>query len=129
VIKVPVSIESGALRFAPILAALVFGSWAAFVNSEYGTFVLVRTGLGQGIYALFSTWIVTRTVSEVMRLLRGHSLRFLVSFVSGFIVMVSIPLALHAALGTPKILLAIAPGVLWGSVYIVGIVWATKAQP
>ncbi len=125
----PVSIESGTLRYAPILAALVFGSWAAFVNSEYGTFVLVRTGLGQGIYALFSTWIVTRTVSEVMRFTHGHSLRFLVSFVSGFIVMVSIPLALHAALGTPKILLAIAPGILWGSVYIVGCIWATRAQP
>ena len=46
-------------RLAPLLAAVVFGGWAAFVNSEYGLFVLVRSGLGQGVYAFFSTWIVT----------------------------------------------------------------------
>ena len=127
-IRVSVSIESGALKYAPILAALVFGSWAAFVNSEYGTFVLVRTGLGQGIYALFSTWIVTRTVAEVMKLTQGHTLRFFVSFASAFVVMVSIPIVIHAVLGTPKILLAIAPGVLWGSLFIAGCVWTTEVQ-
>lgn len=118
-------IDAGVLKFAPLLAGLVFGSWAAYVNSEYGTFVLIRTGLGQGIYALFSTWIVTRTVRDVMNVTTGNPLRFIAGFASGFIVMVSIPLAIHAALGTPQILLAIAPGVLWGSIYIVGCVWTT----
>ena len=120
--------ESTALRVAPILAGLVFGSWAAYVNREYGTFVLVRTGLGQGVYALFSTWIVTHTVAEVMNFTKGNSLRFLFGFASGFIVMVSIPLAIHTALGTPEIVLAIAPGVLWGSIFIAGCVWTTGAQ-
>ena len=114
-----------ALRYAPILAGLVFGSWAACVHSEYGTFVLVRTGLGQGIYALFSTWIVTHTVADVMDFPRRNSLRFFFGFASGFIVMVSIPLAIHLALGTPEIVLAIAPGVLWGSIFIAGCVWTT----
>lgn len=120
--------ESRALRYAPILAGLIFGSWAAFVNSEYGTFVLVRTGLGQGIYALFSTWIVTHTVAEVMNFTTGNSLRTVFGFASGFIVMVSIPMAIHTALGTPEVILAIAPGVLWGSIFIAGCVWATEAQ-
>ncbi len=119
--------ESGALRYAPILAALVFGSWAAFVNSEYGILVLVRTGLGQGVYALFSTWIVTRTVAGVMNRMAGNSLRFFSSFAAGFIVMLSIPLAIHTVLGTPEVLLAIAPGVLWGTIFIAGYVWAISA--
>lgn len=70
----PMRIEFRALRYAPILAALVFGSWA------------------------------------------------------GFVVMVGIPLAMHAALGTPEILLAIAPGVLWGSLFIAGCVWTAEVH-
>lgn len=120
--------KSSALRYAPIIAGLVFGGWAAFVNSEYGTFVLVRTGLGQGIYALFSTWIVTHTVTAVMKITKENPLQFFISFASAFVVMVSIPLALHTALRTPEIALAIAPGILWGSIYIAGCVWTTSAQ-
>jgi len=120
--------DSGALKLAPVLAAFVFGGWAAFVNSEYGILVLVRTGLAQGVYALFSTWIVTRTVSTVMHTMAGNSLRFMTSFAAGFMVMVSIPLTIHSVLGTPEIWLAIAPGVLWGSIFIAGYVWAISAQ-
>lgn len=74
------------------------------------------------------SWIVTHTVAEVMKFTQAHSLRFLVSFISGFVVMVSIPLAIHATLGTPEILLAIAPGVLWGSIFIIGCVWTTEVR-
>lgn len=120
--------NTGAVRYAPILAALVFGSWAAYVNSEYGTLVLVRTGLGQGIYALFSTWIVMRTVTGVMTRMAGSPLRIFASFVAGFIVMVSIPLTIHSVLGTPEILLAIAPGVLWGCFFIAGYIWTHQTH-
>ena len=109
----------------PLLAAVVFGSWAAFVNSEYGLLVLIRSGLGQGIYAFFATWIVTRTATNAFAFaFAGDGPYGLVmSFVASFLVMISFPLTIHHALGTPEILNAILPGVLWGSGYIVTYLW------
>lgn len=47
----------------------------------------------------------------------------LLSFVASFLVMISIPLTIHHALGTPEILNAILPGILWGSGYIATYIW------
>jgi len=111
------------LGFAPLLAALVFGSWAAFVNSEYGLYVAMRSGIGQGTYALFSTWIVSRTAGAVFSFTGNGAQSVLLSFVASFLVMVSIPLTIHHALGTPEVLDAILPGILWGSGYIATYIW------
>ena len=111
------------LRFAPLIAAVVFGGWAAFVNRDYGLFVLVRTGLGQGLYALFSTWIVSRTAAQVSGRAGGKIKGFILGFTASFLVMLSIPLAIHYALGTPRIFAAILPGLAWGSGYIATYLW------
>ena len=108
---------------APVLAAVVFGSWAAFVNSEYGLLVLIRSGLGQGIYAFFATWIVTRTAANVFAFTGGGPHGLIMSFIASFLVMICFPLTIHHALGTPEILNAILPGVLWGSGYIFTYLW------
>lgn len=111
------------LPFAPLLAAVAFGSWAAFVNSEYGMFVLVRSGLGQGAYALCSTWIVTRVATNVFAFTGRTTQGMILSFVSSFLVMVSIPLTIHLLIGTPEITNAILPGLLWGSAYLAVYIW------
>jgi len=111
-------------RFAPLLAAVVFGGWAAFVNSEYGLFVSARSGLGQAIYALFSTWIVTITAANVFSRFGGGAQGFLAGFAASFLAMISIPLTIHHALGTPEIFNAILPGILWGSGYISIYLWS-----
>lgn len=111
-------------RFAPLLAAVIFGAWAAYVNREYGIFILVRSGLGQGAYALCSTWIVGRVATDVFAF-AGHTTQGRVwSFVSSFLAMVSIPLTIHNLIGTPEITYAILPGIIWGSGYILVYVWA-----
>lgn len=111
------------LRFAPLMAAVVFGGWAAYVNSEYGLFVLLRTGLGQGLYALFSTWIVSRTAADVYAFAGGKWRGFVAAFVASFLIMISIPLAIHHFLGTPEIIAAILPGIVWGSGYLATFLW------
>ena len=111
------------LGFAPLLAALVFGGWAAFVNREYGSLVTIRSGMGQAVYALFSTWIVSRTAVSVFSIAKGGAQGVLGSFVVSFIVMISIPLTIHHALATPEIFNAILPGIVWGSGYIATYLW------
>lgn len=116
-------ISARLLRFAPLIAAIVFGGWAAFVNSEYGLFVLLRTGLGQGLYALFSTWIVSKTAADVYRFAGGKLRGFVAAFIASFMIMISIPLAIHYLLRTPEIFVAILPGIIWGSGYIAMYLW------
>ena len=116
-------INKGLIRFAPLLAAIVFGGWAAFVNSEYGLVVSVRSGLGQAAYALFSTWIITITATNVFAFFGSSAAGFLVGFAASFLVMISIPLTIHHALGTPEIFNAILPGLLWGSGFISTYLW------
>lgn len=101
-----------------LLAGLVYGSWAAFSNHEYGVMVATKAGLGQGAYALFSTWLVTWTGIRVFQLYNGGWRGFLTGFTSSFLVMLAIPIAIHAILKTPNMWMAILPGLIWGSCYI-----------
>jgi|GEM_PF-1806438 len=116
-------------RFAPLLAAVIFGTWAAYVNREYGLFILVRSGLGQGAYALCSTWIVGRVATDVFAFVGRTTQGRILSFVSSFLAMVSIPLTIHNLIGTPEITNAILPGVFWGSGYILVYIWALSKNP
>ena len=103
---------------APIAAAVVFGGWAALVNVPHGAGFAIRAALGQGIYALFSTRLVTWAALAVWARNADASLRFAKAFLAGFVVMLSIPLLVHSLLGTPEILAAMLPGAVWGSGYI-----------
>lgn len=103
---------------AGVLAALVYGSWAAFVNSEHGTAMSVKAGLGQGSYALFSTWIVTAAAIRSLNYFGYAPRDKLLAFTLTFLIMLMIPVVIHALLGTEDVLEAITPGLIWGSFYI-----------
>ena len=107
----------GIIRIS-LLAALVYGSWAAFANSEYGFAVALKAGMGQGGYALFSTFWVTVSALRVFCLCRGGWFGVCIGFMVSFFVMASIPLTIHAILRTPNAWQAMLPGLIWGSGYI-----------
>lgn len=100
------------------LAFLIYGGWAAFVNSEYGLAVLIRSGLGQGVYAFFSTWMVTAVARKVLFHYGSNWRGFALSFLASFFIMLACPLTVHAILQTPEVIQAILPGLIWGSFYI-----------
>ena len=105
-----------------LLALLIYGGWAAFVNSDHGTEMAIRAGLGQGVYAFFSTWLVTGTARKVLVNLGHNRLSYIVSFLASFCVMLTFPLIIHSLIGTIDILEAILPGLIWGSFYIVVVI-------
>jgi len=109
------------LAASPWLAAAVFGGWAAFVNLGYGGSVAARAGLGQGGYALVATWLVTRTAVSALRLAGGGLRGAALAFPAALSVMIALPLAVHLSLGTPEIAAAMAPGLLWGSGYVIAL--------
>ena len=103
---------------AAMLAFLVYGSWAGWVNSEYGLAVTLRAGLGQGIYAFFSTWVVTAVARKVLFKYGLNWKGMCASFGVTFLVMLAFPVVIHNVLMTPDIIEAILPGLIWGSGYI-----------
>lgn len=102
----------------PVVAAVVFGGWASFVNVGHGAENALRVGMAQGAYALFSTGIVGWTVQAAWLRFAGISFRRMLSFAAAFIVMIGIPIAVHVAIRTPEILASIVPGGVCGSGYI-----------
>ena len=110
---------------AGTLAFIIYGSWAAWVNSEYGIEVSLRAGLGQGIYAFFSTWFVTATARKMLVRYGNGWLGKAVSFTMAFLVMLAFPAVIHNVLRTPDIIEAILPGLIWGSGYIGFVIWVS----
>ena len=101
-----------------LLAALVYGAWAAFVNSEHGNQAALKAGLVQGSYAFVSTWLIS-FIAKSMLAYWGYSqgVRWSAMSVS-WLVMLAIPVLLHTWQQTPDLLEAILPGLAIGSLYL-----------
>ncbi|GDY26989.1 hypothetical protein AHAT_28790 [Agarivorans sp. Toyoura001] len=101
-----------------LLAALVYGAWAAFVNSEHGNGVAIKAGLVQGSYAFVSTWLIS-FIAKWMLLRWGFSQTVRWSAMSvSWLVMLAIPVVLHTWQNTPDLVEAILPGLAIGSLYL-----------
>lgn len=115
---------------AATLAFIVYGGWAAWVNSEYALAVTLRAGIGQGTYAFFSTWFVTAVARKVLSVYGPRWKGMLASFSAAFLVMLAFPLSIHAVLMTPDVMEAILPGLVWGSGYIAFVIrFSVRALP
>ena len=110
----------------PLAAGIVYGSWAAYANIEYGSSTMLSAGLGQGLYAVFSTWIVTAVASRALRTVGPNPFGMTAAFFASFFVMLLIPISVHSWLGTPDMWQAIAPGLIWGSLYIAAFIVRTR---
>lgn len=103
---------------APILAALIYGVWAGWVNAEHGNHIALRVGIIQAVYAFVSTLTVAEAAKWMYRKLSPSLLHLTLTFFATFGVMLGFPLVVHYLAMTPDILEAILPGLLWGSLYI-----------
>lgn len=110
-----------------LLAAVIYGSWAAYSNIEYTSQVMIRAGLGQGLYAFFSTWLVSYVAVTVHRKITGDKMAIAIAFMASFFVMLWIPITIHTLLKTPDMWQAITPGLIWGSGYIAALLWHSHA--
>ncbi len=103
-----------------ILAAVIYGSWAGFTNSEHGFSLWIKAALAQGVYAFISTLSITHIAKFVFLKFKCGLAGIATGFLASFFVMIAIPLLVHNAVGTPDIWEAILPGMIWGSIYLAG---------
>lgn len=103
-----------------ILAAIIYGGWAAYANYSHGFNASVMASAVQAIYAFTSTFIVGRIAEKVYVRFGCGFKGITVGFIIAFLVMLIIPIAVHLLAGTPEIIMTILPGLIWGALYIIG---------
>lgn len=103
-----------------LAAALGYGGWAIFANFEHGIKPGVIAGLVQGVYAFISTLSITHIARWVFLKFNCAWRGITVGFIASFIVMIALPLSVHNLAGTPDIWQTILPGLIWGSIYLIG---------
>ena len=103
-----------------LAAALAYGGWAVFANYEHGLDIAVPSGLIQGIYAFLSTLTITIVAQKVFVKYNCGIRGVLTGFSLSFVVMLAFPFVVHRLNGTPDIWETILPGLIWGSIYLLG---------
>ena len=92
------------------LGALFYGGWGVFANSAHGAAIAVRAGCAQGAMS----FVVTLTGVTLMRRLYGRSghplTRGARAALGALAVIYSLIVGVHLLVGTPEILLTLAPG-------------------
>jgi len=120
-LKLSLSKEKSAALLTAISASLGYGGWAVYANYEHGTHAWLMAGLVQATYAFFSTFFITY-VAQCTFVKYDCGIRgVFAGFLASFVLMLAIPLTVHGFVGTPNIWQTILPGLIWGSIYLLGV--------
>jgi len=102
------------------LAAFGYGSWAVFVNYDHGMMAWMKAGLAQATSSFLMTFFLTNIAHNCCEKCGYGKKGIFLGFLSSFVVMVAAPYTAHSLSGTPRIWASMAPGLIWGSIYIIG---------
>ena len=111
-----------------VAAALGYGGWAVYANYEHGTHAWLMAGLVQASYAFCSTFVVTYVAQRTFTKYDCGIKGVCAGFVASFVVMLAIPLLVHNLVGTPDIWQTILPGLIWGSIYLLGVLISLQSS-
>ena len=101
-------------------AALLYGGWGFLVSLDHGLSVALRVLCGQGAFSA----AVTLGLATVLEAL-FHSLHRRTATIGlGLLLLHGCALLVHTALGTPRPLVAMAPGLVVGTLFVLGYVRA-----
>jgi len=114
-------ISANTITFLTALAAAIgYGGWAVFANFEHGMHAWMMAGVIQGAYAFVSTLSITHIARWVFLKCNCAIKGIITGFIASFIVMLALPLGVHSIAGTPDLWQTILPGLIWGSIYLMG---------
>jgi hypothetical protein len=114
--------------FTALAAAIGYGGWAVFANYEHGVYAWVVAGFIQASYAFFSTFFITHVAKWTFIKYDCGFKGILAGFGTSFIVMLAIPLLVHSIFHTPDLWQTILPGLIWGSIYLLGVLFSLNAS-
>lgn len=105
------------------LAALVYGSWAAWANASAGTGVAVRVALTHAALSAALTGCGTAWMRGFYRWGRSPWVGAGLAFVGGLALTYTLLIGVHQLIGTPHLLLTLAAGLLPTVLFCGGYAW------
>ncbi len=111
-----------------VVAALGYGAWAAYANSEHASEIWIRAGIVQAITSFTVTLVITLFARWVFHKAGGRKKGVVVSYLCSFVTVTAFSYAAHYVFGTPDIWQTIAPSMIIGSCYLVSYLLALKAS-
>jgi len=103
-----------------LAAGIGYGGWAVYANYEHGVHAWAMAGAIQAIYAFISTLSITHVARKTFMKYSCGIKGVCAGFSMSFLVMLALPLLVHNFFGTPNIWATILPGLIWGSIYLIG---------
>lgn len=99
------------------LAFILWGGWAAYINSRHGTAEALRSGLAQGIASFAITIFLTFSVARLHGSLRQRFARAVLPALATVTLTGSLLVALHTLAGTPEVLATVVPPITVAALY------------
>ena len=113
-------------------AAVLFGGWAAFANRHHPVKSVLTATLAQAGLSALSTLAAVLLLEFLFNLSRVGLVRFLFGAVVTPLCIIIVMGSLHWVVGTPRILVTIAPslvsGTLFCTVYTAGLLAAVRRR-
>lgn len=103
---------------ASFFALIIYGSWAAFANIEFGFPIATKSFIGQGLYAFCSTMFLSAIALTFYNYFGNTLSSVHWTLAICLVAMGLLPLIIHSIIDTPNIIKSILPGFLWGSAYV-----------
>ena len=113
-------------------AALLFGGWAAFANRDHPVAAIAGATAAQACLSAASTFAAVLLLELLFGLGRTPLVRFLAGALATPLCILLVMAGVHWAVGTPRILVTIAPsiasGTLFCTVYTLGLLASLRRR-
>jgi len=106
-------------KFSAIMAFIIWGGWAFYVNGDLGIEVRITSGLAQGTASLIITLIMVRAVAGIFYRLPNNPLRLVLPAVITVCITGSGLVLVHTFVGTPRIVPTIFPALTVAFIFCV----------
>lgn len=104
-----------ARSLAPAIGGfLAYGTWAFFCNLNHGQAMGVQSGLVQGSLSFTITLVSNFVMESIYRFCQN---RFLAIIMTSLLI-IGTSYSVNWLVGTPEILMTIAPGSIFGTIYV-----------
>lgn len=100
-------------------AFLVYGGWAAYTNWEYGLTISLVSAFTQGTISFLVTAFLTLILEHIFHSIDSAALRFIVTALGAQTVVALMTFTAHYIVGTPEILITMAPSFVVSSIYCI----------
>ncbi len=93
-----------------VLALIVWGGWAFYVNHSLGINERLISAFAQGIFSLVVTLLILSLVTYIYNKMPNNILRYLVPAILVVIVTGAVVISIHVAIDTAEIFSTVTPG-------------------